>query len=351
MLTRLSCTVLVGVLTNALLFAEPAAGQYSSVTDLGDLGGGASIATAINDRGQVVGASLRDSTTERGFIWQDGMMTDLGSLGGTNTVAYAMNNRGQVVGGSNRRGDSSVGAFIWQKGVMTDLGGGNSFALGINDGGQVVGEVWATDLLSASAVLWENGVMTELPNLGGSFAAAVGINSRGQIVGQSQNADGEYRAVIWEKGAITDLGSLGGSDSVAYSVNAQGMACGFSTLVTGESRAALYVDGEVVNLGTLGGSFSQCLLGAHNGGQFVGSSTIEGDEVYHAFMTVDGVMTDLNPQIPPDSGWQLEYAYGINDRGQIVGGGHRDGVVPIRAFLLSGNRQQDDNGKDGELAD
>src|SRR5882762_9237207 len=160
MLTRLSCNVL-GVLTSALLVADPAAAQYSSVTDLGDLGGGASIATSINARGQVVGISLREGgTTEGGFIWQDGVMMDLGSLGGTTTVAYAINNRGQVVGGSNRAADASVGAFVWRKGVMTDLGGANSFALGINERGQVVGVVYAADLSSSSAFLWEKGVMT-----------------------------------------------------------------------------------------------------------------------------------------------------------------------------------------------
>jgi len=335
---RLSSKTLAGIFAIALLLAAPAAAQYSSSTDLGDLGGGASVATSINARGQVVGASLRDATTEGGFIWQDGVMTDLGSLGGTNTVAYAINNRGQVVGGSNRAEDASVGAFVWQDGVMTDLGGSSSIALGINDRGQVVGEVYAADLLSSSAFLWEKGVMIELPRLGGSYAAAVGINARGQIVGQSQTDDGAYRAVMWEKGAITDLGSLGGTSGVAYSVNARGTACGFSTLASGEYRAAIYAEGDVVNLGTLGGSFSQCLLGADNRGQFVGASTIEGDVENHAFVTVDGVMTDLNPQIPPDSGWRLEYAYGINERGQIVGGGHRDGLVPIRAFLLSEKR-------------
>src|SRR5207245_2453712 len=180
---------------------------------------------------------------------------------------------------------SSVRAVIWHKVVLTDLGGDTSIALGINEGGQVVGEMVAADRMSASAFLWEKGVMTELPGLGGSQAAAVGINARGQIVGVAQTPGGELRAVMWEEGAITDLGSLGGGYSVAYSVNARGMACGFSNLATGESRAALYADGEVVDLGTLGGSFSQCLLGA-NSRQFVGASTIEGDAEYHAFVIV-----------------------------------------------------------------
>src|SRR5437879_6615602 len=103
MLARFARNVLVSV--NTLLIAAPAAAQKSSITDLGDLGGGASIATSVNDRGQVAGASLLDSKTERGFIWQDDVMTEIGTLGGTHSVAYAINNRGQVVGGANRAED------------------------------------------------------------------------------------------------------------------------------------------------------------------------------------------------------------------------------------------------------
>ena len=61
MLARFSRNVLVSV--NTLLLAAPAAAQYSSITDLGDLGGGASIATSVNASGQVVGASLREGAT------------------------------------------------------------------------------------------------------------------------------------------------------------------------------------------------------------------------------------------------------------------------------------------------
>jgi len=36
-------------------------------------------------------------------------------------------------------------------------------------------------------------------------------------------------------------------------------------------------------------------------------------------------MTDLNDVVAPDSGWRLACAYGINNRGQIVGQGVVDG--------------------------
>jgi probable HAF family extracellular repeat protein len=44
-------------------------------------------------------------------------------------------------------------------------------------------------------------------------------------------------------------------------------------------------------------------------------------------------MRDLNNLLPPNSGWELTQALGINDKGQIVGYGTHDGQ--IRAFLLT----------------
>jgi probable HAF family extracellular repeat protein len=59
--------------------------------------------------------------------------------------------------------------------------------------------------------------------------------------------------------------------------------------------------------------------------------------VDHAWLwqTVNGVgvMTDLNTLIPPNSGWVLNDAYGINDNQQIVGRGHLGSGGVVHAFL------------------
>ena len=68
------------------------------MTDLGTLGGTTSYATAINDRGQVVGNSPTIAGVTHAFLYGDGAMTDLGTLGGTTSYATAINDRGQVVG-------------------------------------------------------------------------------------------------------------------------------------------------------------------------------------------------------------------------------------------------------------
>jgi hypothetical protein len=40
---------------------------------------------------------------------------------------------------------------------------------------------------------------------------------------------------------------------------------------------------------------------------------------YGAFLYRNGTSYDLNTLIAPNSGWQILDAYGINDRGEIVG--------------------------------
>ena len=63
----------------------------------------ASLALGINDRGQVVGASLAADFSERAFLWENGAMTDLNTLIPANSALYlqqaeSINSSGQIVG-------------------------------------------------------------------------------------------------------------------------------------------------------------------------------------------------------------------------------------------------------------
>ena len=86
--------------TAATASAAPAAPVR--VVDLGTLGGPYSEATAINDRGQVVGGSSIDPdvfSDWHAFRWDRGRMADLGTLGGGVSRATGINERGDAVVG------------------------------------------------------------------------------------------------------------------------------------------------------------------------------------------------------------------------------------------------------------
>ena len=135
----------------------PACPQIS-IIDLGTLGGTFSSGVAINERGQVVGASETASGEIHAFLWHQGVMTDLGTLGGITSEVRAINERGQVVG-SSETVSGNLHGFLWHQGVMTDLG-----------------------------------------TLGGTISQAFTINERGQVVGNSDTALGEGHAALWTKG-------------------------------------------------------------------------------------------------------------------------------------------------------
>jgi len=95
-------------------------------TDLGNLGGDGLFngiyASGLNNVGQVVGAS--DTTNDasfHAFLWENGHMTDLQTLpGDAYSIATAISDRGVVLGvsvGAN----FNIRALIWQHGNMQDL--------------------------------------------------------------------------------------------------------------------------------------------------------------------------------------------------------------------------------------
>ena len=120
------------------------------------------IAADVNNRGQVAGLSdLADDTTAHAFLWQDGVMTDLGTLpGDVFSLASGMNNKGQIVGQScDQMGKCR--AFLWENGVMTDLNtlipsvSSLSLIFGskINDRGEISGQTYDPNTGDTSAFL------------------------------------------------------------------------------------------------------------------------------------------------------------------------------------------------------
>jgi probable HAF family extracellular repeat protein len=168
-------------------------------------GDSASSATAINDRGEVVGIS---GSCDRAFgrfsarhmvMWKKGRPIEIRNLGGVAwNTPMAINRRGEVVGFANRSAADGAAfrprAFLAKKpGKIEDLGALGtdpySQALGINDARQIVGVSYSEGFATCRAFLWEDDVMLDLnelaPEYSGELCAANDINNRGEITGQA----------------------------------------------------------------------------------------------------------------------------------------------------------------------
>jgi probable HAF family extracellular repeat protein len=200
---------------------EPAVWEKGVIHKLPTVGGDPDgVAYEINDNGKVAGASGTCTTFNPNFLnnllavhallWENGKATDLGNLGGQTgqaggNAAYSVNNRGEVVGSSDLPGDTTFHAFLWtRKTGMQDLGtlSGDvaSNSISINDAGSVVG-VSLDANFNPRAFLWEKGVMTDLNTLiaGDSplyLLTGCSINSRGEITGLGLTSTGEIHTYL-----------------------------------------------------------------------------------------------------------------------------------------------------------
>jgi len=184
------------------------------------LGGVDSFATAINRSGQVAGGSATASGEIHAFLRDvDGAVLDLGAFpdGIGFSSATAMNDRGQVIG--TRSDGDRDDVFVWDaRHGMQSLSPqfGPAFSAspsGINNRGEVVGAVFVATDGSQHAFRWTRttGVqlLGTLSGVDTDFATASAINDFGTIVGGSQTASGEFHGFVWSaRSGMRDLNEL-----------------------------------------------------------------------------------------------------------------------------------------------
>ncbi len=161
-----------------------------------------STAFALNDLGQIVGSSDADGGI-RAVMWERGTIRDLGVLPGTEwSSASAVNNRGDVVGVSGKRScverqpddDHYASVFLWDGSTMSDLTNAGPACMqveAINDSGYVV--------LSGLAAqpgfsVWQEGTRHDFGLL--NF---VDLNNRGQVL-LHDPFDPDAAPMVWRDG-------------------------------------------------------------------------------------------------------------------------------------------------------
>jgi probable HAF family extracellular repeat protein len=228
------------------------------------LGGNNGQASAINNRGQIVGISettVQDSgcsPSKPGHIispvfWERGEVRGLPTVAGDpDGFVQGMNDRGQAVGSSGTCTSMATHAVLWENDTafqLPDLGRDGNDAYAINDHGQVVGYVSSADGTTIVASLWQNGARGAVTNLGilpGDGAAfATGINNRGQVVGSTFNSSGWSRGFIWQDNVMTNLNKLIREDSnlfiiAASNINERGQISGMATVMSGPDKDKIH---------------------------------------------------------------------------------------------------------------
>ena len=328
----------------ALTGAAHAAPAYTldnlGIPEASGFGNAGSVAAGISNNGTITGYLVGDNTYSQPFVYTQGKATPLPTLGGRGGFGLGVNDAGQVAGytritGATPTEASPDHAAVWTGGKPTDLGtlpgGTQSFGYGINAAGQVAG---SGDIASGDDRAFRSsagGGLTILDKLpGGTYSEASTINDAGTVAGYANDGN-TYVGVYWEAGTnAIRIKGLSGGNSLASAINNRGQITGYADLAAHDGFAAgatadaiLYdtATGQLTDLGTLGGAYVYSLGAAINGsGVVVGHAYTADFADERAFVYADGRLSDLNSLVDAP-GWTLQFAYGINDAGQIVGQG------------------------------
>ncbi|HEV2960856.1 MAG TPA: hypothetical protein VG649_03460 [Candidatus Angelobacter sp.] len=248
-----------------------------------------SFAYSINDKRNAVGWAnttlnpVDSFSVTHAFLFTHDQANDLGTLGGNWSRAYAINNQDVIVGISELANNQRQ-AFWYVDGKMSPLaplpGGQSSVAFAVNDQGTVVGGA-------------------EVPH----------TNSVKVVV----------HAVLWRSGVPTDLGVLRpNGSSVAYAINNHDEAIGTADGLAGKT-VFLYSNGRMSDLGIQRGR----AFAINDKRQIVGTQQVGEDRHPHSlgFLWDHGNLYDLNNCLPKSSPYQIQEAFRINNRGQILSAG------------------------------
>lgn len=317
---------------------------YESVM-LGDLGGGESRASAINNQEWVAGESMNAEGQTIAFVWTPGEgIRSLGTLGGALSRAHDVNDAGLVVGESTDSNDVNR-AFRWtrEEGMQALPHPDDAFfssALAVNEDGQIIGTL--EDARGSHTVLWQDGEIVFLQRLpGAGHVQPLGVNRRGDVVGQvgvgleddlSVSLAFYFPQALAAK-SLADFKLVSAlSGSAVVSINEEGLAAGYVMIESSRVRAFRYHPQAGLELLDDRGALFSSAADINEKGWIAGSMIAAYAADEGACLWQGGRCFDLNEIANHEDRWWFVEAAGINREGSITG--HGIAGDKNRAFLL-----------------
>ena len=314
-------------------FASP----LYTISDMGlDDGREPSYASSINNSGQVVGRFGLGSSCYV-FLWEEetGVIA-LFPAKGVNTCSLKINNLGQVAGNSSDTPMNKYNPGLREFGFIWDIDVGFQY-LGckirdINDYGVVVGE-YGHNRVPA----WVEGKLEGKIKKLSQYTTS--INNLGQIVGHvfGSVADPKHKTIgkcdrfdiafLIDGGEIKEIFPENRTFRTPspVAINDQGQ------ILCRDGNCIISPDGTRVHLNGFNYGYPMSM---NNKGDVVGVYSDSNIGVRKACLWSDGKFYILEDLIEDLDEWtRIEHAYDINDNGQIVGFGNKNGVT--KAFLLN----------------
>ena len=327
------------VLALAAALLGLAAAPVSAATDLGDLnGGGYSTARAINLKGQSIGNAMDGATlSTKQVLWRGKVISSWSACCGSGLGVPQALNLSREAAGYIAAGFDDRPVYWSGTGGATELpplpgGNGRGQASDINDAGYVVGFTRDASGSSRRAVVWHRtSLFLDLGFMGtpapgqANQSLAYGINKLGDVVGASL-VGSEFHAFFWRNGHFTDLGP-GTALDITDDGLVMGNAPGFVPV--------LWRAGVREHLPALSGAavaYGHTVRAMNNLGDVVGfAPALKAPYFDTAVLWRQGRAINLG-RYP---GGTVSRAYGINDKGQIVGEGNLVPGGPMHALRWS----------------
>ena len=244
------------------LTCRPFLWELFHMSALPTLGGNNGQASAINNRGKIVGfaedgtvdsscpAGTTNNRTQLPVLWENSKAKAKALPTGNDPSGNALwiNDRGQIVGFTGACAATNH-AVVWDHNKVSTLADNQTGAeaFGNNNLGQIVGFVGAPDSGIPNATLWQNDMLINLGLLPGDAGGiASGINDKGQVVGSNFDSQGNWNhAFIWQNNVMTDLNSLFPRSSnllatMANKINERGQISGMAIVQSGPDAGNIH---------------------------------------------------------------------------------------------------------------